>query len=97
MVKGKTESGFEFEVDEAKIKDYRFITKFAALAKCEEGDDMEAAALMGELVHILLGKAEEEKLLDHVKKDGVASFDDVADEFGEILDSIRNQDNDSKN
>lgn len=97
MVKGKTESGFEYEVDENKINDYRFITKLAALAKCEDGDDMEAAALMGELVRILLGKTEEKRLLSHVQKNGVASFDDVSEEFSEILAGIRDQDENSKN
>lgn len=97
MVKGKTKSGFEFEVNEALISDYRFVTKLAALARCEEEDGMEASALLGELVHVLLGTSGERALLDHVKKNGVASFDDVSDEFSEILDSIGKQDTNSKN
>lgn len=37
MLTGKTESGFEFEIEEKTLDDYEFIE---AVGKCEQGDPL---------------------------------------------------------
>ena len=77
MFKGKTKSGFEFEIDEKIKDDYRF---FETLCQAEENP-----ILATKVINMLLGEEEKERLLKHVEKDGFVSQADVLEEVTEII------------
>jgi hypothetical protein len=60
MLRGKTESGFMFEIDEEILDDYDFLE---LLCQIDEGD----TSLTTKMVDTLLGKEQKEKLKDHVR------------------------------
>ena len=81
-MKIQTKSGFVCNIDEEKVKDWRFAK---ALAK----SDVEATAIQGlsMAVTFLLGDSGEAALMDHVKeKSGAIPTEKVISEFREILD-----------
>lgn len=81
-MKIQTKSGFVCNIDEKKVKDWRFAK---ALAKC----DVEATAIQGMsmAVTFLLGDSGEAALMEHVKeKSGTIPTEKVISEFKEILD-----------
>lgn len=79
MIKGVTSSGFEFEVDENKLKDMRLLR---LISRCEKGD---GSAFL-EALPRFLGEAQEDKLYEHLEKiNGVATPSDTGREFGEIV------------
>lgn len=97
MKKGKTSSGFSFSVNENIIKDYRFVKLLAEADALEPEQELRAVIICSELINMLLGKDGEERLTKHVEKKGVASFDDVYTEVGEILKLLREEDKEVKN
>ena len=60
MVKGKTKSGFEFEVDEEILDDYEFLE---ILCKIDEGE----VSLTIKMVDTLLGEEQKERLKKHIR------------------------------
>ena len=85
-MKIKTKSGFTCEVNEDKVKDWRFCKN---LAKCDSGD--ESAMLQGItfVVPFLLGPEGEDALLSHITdKNGLASTEKVIAEFKDIMGQI---------
>ncbi len=62
MIKGKTSSGFEFELEDEVLDDYDLLE---SLQKADEGD----AGSMLRVVDILLGEEQKRKLKDHVRSD----------------------------
>lgn len=85
-MKIKTKSGFTCDVNEDKVKDWRFCK---SLAKCDSGD--ESAMLQGItfVVPFLLGSEGEEALLAHITdKNGLASTEKVIAEFKDIMGQI---------
>lgn len=79
MIKGVTTSGFEFEVDENKLKDMRMLR---LIAKCEKGN---GSAFL-EALPKFLGEDQEERLYEHLEKlNGTATPEDTGREFGEIV------------
>jgi len=89
MVKGKTESGFEFEFDERLVKDQDFLD--AILDANDSTDEMEKVSATRRLYLLVLGKKGYEALKNHIRKlnDGIAEADKVATEFGQILDAAK--------
>lgn len=81
-MKVKTKSGFSWEVNENKAKDWRF-TK--ALVKCESSDESKMLEGITEVVPFLLGEDGEKALMDHVMEDGVADVTAILAEFQEIM------------
>lgn len=83
MVKGKTESGFEYQYNEAIAQDWEFMKHVGAFKSDEKIDAMVG---MQKAVAMLLGD-QEEKLIEHVKSknNGFAPFEEVMKEFNEIL------------
>lgn len=80
-MKIQTKSGFVCNIDEDKVKDWRFAR---ALAKC----DAETTAIQGMsmAVTFLLGDSGESALMDHVKEEsGAIPTEKVISEFKEIL------------
>lgn len=61
MLKGKTESGFYFEIDETALDDMEFVE---ALADLEED-----ALKLPKVCNMLLGKEQKAKLYDHLRNE----------------------------
>jgi len=80
MLKGKTKTGFEFEIDDAVLNDYELLELFA--------DVDENPLLVPKLVKTILGEKQKNKLIEHVRDEkGIASADKVAKEIEDILTS----------
>lgn len=79
-----TKSGFACEINEEKMKDWRFIK---ALALCDSEDESEALQGATHAVPFLFGKEGEEKLIDFVaqKNNGIASTLEILKIFREIV------------
>ncbi len=93
-MKGTTSSGFEYEINEAIVKDWRF-TKAIALADSEDETDK----LRGytKLVQLLLGRDGEKKLEKHVMtEDGMVPLESINGEVLEMMHALR-QNPESKN
>lgn len=78
MVKGVTESGFAFEIDEKRVNDYRVLK---ALRHLDNGKFTE----MVDLMDLLFPEEMQEKILKFVETDGQYPIDKVATLMGEIL------------
>lgn len=80
----KTKSGFEFAVDPRILTDWRFTT---AVSKVQSGTDMEKLASTTDMVMLLLGKEQHDKLMDHIakKNEGFVPAEEVMKEVTDIL------------
>ena len=84
MLKGKTESGFAFEIDESIGDDMEFVEALAAV------DDNPLQ--MPKVLEGALGKEQKTKLYDHVRNDkGKVPIEKVLEEFVEILNKAGEQ------
>ena len=82
MIKGKTKSGFEFEIDEANVNDYRLL-KLIAQAETNK-------MVIAEIVSRLFGEEQEERLLKHLEDEhGRVSLELVDAEIAEIFLKVR--------
>ena len=80
MIKGKTTSGFEFELDEDVLDDYELLE---TVLKAEKGDGN-----MIKAVDMLLGEAQKEALKNHVRNEkGRVSATRIMEELAEIFQS----------
>lgn len=83
MLRGKTESGFEFEIDEDILDDYDFLEM---LCKIDDGD----VRLTIKMVDKLLGEEQKEKLKNHIKgKSEKVSAKKLLSEVMEIFNSTK--------
>lgn len=81
MLKGKTETGFEFEIDDEVLDDWEL------LEILQEIDDGNIGKLAKAIV-FLLGEEQYEKLKDFIKKrDGKIKASVMIDEFTSIMNS----------
>ena len=88
MIKGKTSTGFEYEVNENIRKDYRFVTALATLHSKNEAKAIDAYSTV---VSLLLGENGEEDLCQHVMdEDGIVNFTRLGEEVAEILQLLPN-------
>lgn len=79
MFRGKTESGFEFNLDEECLNDLEFIENLKAVDK---GD----ITLLPEVIVAVLGEEQKKKLYNHIRsKAGRVKVDLVAKELQEIF------------
>lgn len=83
-MKGKTKSGFEFDVEETVLDDYRILK---ALNEVSDGNS-------GRIVYVinkLLGPEQEESLMAHVEElnDGKCSASGMAAELKDIFDGLK--------
>lgn len=78
MTKGKLDNGFEFELDESRIDDMRFLEDLAAMD--------ENPLLMPKVIERMLGKEQKERLYKHLEKDGKVSIGDFSAAVSEIFD-----------
>lgn len=83
MRRGKTESGFEFEVNEEILDDYELLE---LLCQIDDGDTQCTI----KMVDRLLGSEQKEKLKDHVRdENGKVSARKLLAEVGEIFNLIK--------
>ena len=93
-MKGKTKSGFKFDIDERILDDWAFIK---AIAKADDSENP-SAMLAGtvELVSLMFGK-NEKALMDHIRAhhDGFAPQEAVKDEILDVIEQSKNLKNSS--
>ena len=90
MVKGKTKSGFKYEVDKAMLNDAEFLESFCAISK---GDNTEIFTL----IEKMLGKEQKKALYEHVRTEsGQVPLDKLTDEVVEIFAALGENDETKK-
>lgn len=78
MIKGKTKSGFEFEIDEEQLNDYRFLKEIARV----EDNPLRFPFLLEKM----LSDEQEERLLKHLEDDkGRVDPEKVMEEIKDIF------------
>lgn len=78
MIKGKTESGFEYEISQARLENYELIE---ALSEVDKNP-----LLLPKTVNLLLGKEQASKLKDHLRdSEGLVSSEKLSNEITEIF------------
>lgn len=79
MVKGTTETGFAFSVNEKKLNDAEFLELFARTQKADN-------LAVFELIEATLGAEQKKALYEHCRdKDGIVPVDKLSAEIGEIF------------
>lgn len=97
MIKVVTKTGFEAEVNEGKILDFRFLEKSVETVKGK--DDLDKMDANMQMLSMLFCKADKERFLQHVAdhNDGIADISAVMNEFTEILDQCKEANKKVKN
>ena len=84
MLRGVTDSGFEFEIEEETLDDIEYIE---ILGECEED-----FTKLPKIIEKTLGKEGKKRLYDHLRNEkGIASATKVSEEFTEILNKAGNK------
>lgn len=79
-LKGKTQSGFAYEIDEKRLNNYELLEVIGELE--------ENPMVISKMVVMLLGKEQTVKLKDHLRgEDGFVSMDKMNEEITEIFQS----------
>lgn len=108
MLCGKTKSGFEFQIDENKLRSKRFVklaiklNKAAKAVNSDEDAKESAAAIMlaeDEYEVFILGEDQQEKLISHcdAKAGGYATSEDIQNEVNEIVEIVAEKSSAIKN
>lgn len=85
-----TKSGFKCTIDENRVRDWRFITLTARMAKSR--DEIEIINDANAIMTFLLGEDGAEKLIKHLSKSGgIADVEKVIVECGEIINILKDQ------
>lgn len=83
MFKGKTRTGFEFEIEEESLDDFELLEKLCAV---DNGD----VAQVVPAITMLLGEGQKDRLKEHCRNGhGHILNERIFGEFAEILSSIR--------
>ena len=78
MIKGKTSSGFEFEISEDVANDYELVENLGELE--------DNPLILGKIVNQILGKEQTARLKDHVRNEkGIVPTDKMTKEIIEIF------------
>ncbi|HHZ02202.1 MAG TPA: hypothetical protein GX396_04600 [Tissierellia bacterium] len=78
MIKGKTSSGFRFEISKDVINDYELVENLGELE--------DNPLILGKIVRQILGKEQTAKLKDHIRnKNGIVPTDKMTQEIIEIF------------
>ncbi len=89
-MKIKTKSGFACNVNENKLKDWRFVTSSSKMAKSK--DDIEIINELNYCLNFLLEEEQANKLVEHLAKNGgVADVNAVMTEYKEITQALSEQ------
>lgn len=101
MIKGKTKSGFEYEVDENKLKSKSFQKVIIRLNKAAKADDAEAIITAEDDYEVfILGEKQQEALIEHCDKrseTGYATVEDLQNEVNEIVAAVSEKNKAVKN
>lgn len=97
MIKVTTKTGFEAEVNESKILDFRFLEQTVETVKGK--DDLDKMDATMQMLKMIFTKADKERFLQHVAdhNDGIADISAVMTEFTEILDQCKEANKKVKN
>lgn len=80
MIKGKTSSGFEYELSRARLENYELIESL--------GEVEENPLALPKTVNLLLGKEQAEELKNHLRDDeGLISTEKLTNEIMEVFES----------
>lgn len=80
MIKGKTNSGFEYEIDDGTLNNYELIE---ILAEIEE-----QPLLLPKLIKMILGEKQKNALMEHIRDaNGTVPVNLVNDELTQIIQS----------
>lgn len=80
MIKGKTKSGFEYEIPDENLNNFELLE---AIAEVDENP-----LIVPKLLHLLLGKEQATKLKDHLRTEkGMVPTEKINDEITEIFES----------
>ena len=78
MIKGKTSSGFEFEISKDVVNDYELVENLAELE--------DNPLILAKIIKQILGADQTEKLKNHVRKEkGIVPTDKMTKEIIEIF------------
>lgn len=81
MEKGKTKSGFEFEIDESVFDDWDLLERLNAIDKGN-------TAIVVDVAQDVLGADQLERLKDHLRADtGKLTITSMSDALGEIFEA----------
>ena len=78
-----TKTGFECEVNEKILSDYRFVK---AIAKTKSKDPLISASALFDLVELLIG--DDTELIEHCTVDGIADTGKVSEEITDIISQL---------
>ena len=82
-MKGKTTSGFEYELDESALDDYELLED---LCELDEGNASKTISVLNRL----LGKEQKDRLKEHLRsKNGRVPASKMMNEMGEIFNSVK--------
>lgn len=91
MVKGTTKSGFRYSVDENILDSWQFVE---ALRDVQQKDKVKAAAAVVDLIRLVLGEEQTQRLAKYLTKDGkYVSAETMLKEYKEIVGRVRNSKN----
>ena len=78
MIKGKTKSGFSYELDKERLNNYELL---------EASEELEENPLvLSRVVNLLLGKEQTKKLKDHLRtENGIVPTEKMSEEITEIF------------
>lgn len=80
MIKGKTKSGFAYEISESRLKNFELVELLADVDK--------NPLLLPKLVKVMLGDELADKLKEHLRDDeGLVDLEKVNEEIAEIFES----------
>lgn len=80
-IKGKTETGFEYEITEENLDNYELVE---VLGEMEENP-----LVIAKIVNLLLGKEQANDLKDHVRSEsGIVSSEKMGEEIKHIFESV---------
>lgn len=86
MIKGKTSSGFDYEIPKENLNNYELVE---VLGEMEENP-----LLISKTVNLLLGKEQAKKLKDHLRTEGgTVPTDKMSEEIMEIFESQKDTKN----
>ena len=78
MIKGKTKSGFSYELDKERLNNYELLE---AIEELEENP-----LVLSRVVNLLLGKEQTKKLKDHLRtENGIVPTEKMSEEITEIF------------
>lgn len=78
MIKGKTKSGFSYELDKDRLNNYELLEVIGELE--------ENPLVLSSVVNLLLGKEQTKKLKDHLRtENGIVPTEKMSEEITEIF------------